>query len=138
MMENEIVWATDGEAFTSSSKEEAIDKLHFDNTSDLLGETLYYGNATKPNVSILVGADDVIEMLGERAYDNYGEWAQIFPDLSKNDIKDKAAMDALNTYLKAWITENCPVNFWQVENVQKYTITQEDADKYAEYCSTLP
>lgn len=129
-MENEIVWATDGEAFTSSSKEEAIDNLYFDNPSDLLGETLYYGNATKPNVSILVDADDVIEMLGERAYDNYGEWAETFPDLSKNDIKDKAAIDALDAYLKAWITENCPVNFWTVENVQKYTITQEDVDEY--------
>lgn len=129
-MENEIAWSIDEELFNLSSKEEAIDSLFCNDTDDLVGRTIYFGKAIAPDVSCLVDADDIIEMLGERAYDNYGEWAESFPDLSKNDIKDKAAIDSLNAYLKAWITENCPVNFWQVENVQKYAITQEDADEH--------
>lgn len=133
-MENEIVWSIDEESFTLSSKDEAIDSLFCDNPQDLMGRVIYFGTSHAPDVSSLVDASDIIEMLGERAYDNYGEWAETFPDLSKNDIKDKAAIDALNAYLSSWITENCPVTFWSVENVEKYIITQEDVDEYFQHC----
>lgn len=130
----EIVWASDEENFTHDSMYEALENcvgwVNGEAIPPEVGTVLYFGEAVAPNVSKLVDSDDIIDMLRDRAYDNYGEWAENFADLSKNDKKDKKAIDKLDKFLQKWITENCPVTFYTVKNVQQYVVTHEDVDEW--------
>lgn len=120
-MDDNIVWSTNEEDFIFQSKHEAVERCSCDSERDeLVGQTIWYGEASKPDVSTIVSADDIIEMLSERAYDNHGEWAEDFPDV------DKKAVKLLDNYLKKWISKYCDVTFYSVENVKEYVITEED------------
>jgi hypothetical protein len=85
------------------------------------GSTVYVGEAESPSYKQLCSADDVIEMMGERAYDVGGEWAEDFPDVTKEAVQE---LDAL---LLAWMQKHCHINFWTVNNVKPYVLTEEDA-----------
>lgn len=118
---NEIAWSSDEESFNLDNKWEAIEDIARDyDRKELLGRVVWYGQTTKPDVSTLVDADEVIEMLGERAYDNHGEWAWDFPNVS-----DKAKK-LLDNYLQKWIKKHTEVTFWTVKDIKEYVITEED------------
>ncbi len=59
-------------------------------------------------------------MLGERAYDDVGEFAEDWPD-----VPDEARQE-LDELLSAWISKHCTATFYRVRNVIEYQITAEE------------
>ncbi|WP_222833265.1 hypothetical protein [Pseudomonas sp. SC3(2021)] len=55
------------------------------------------------NDNLAVG--DIIEMLGERAYDDVGEVAEDWPDVSAE------ARQELDAILGAWVSKHCAATF---------------------------
>lgn len=109
-------WSADEENFRYDSLAELLD-----NHENLLaGNTVYVGEAHVPAYKQFCDADDVIQMMGERAYDIAGEYAEDFPDVTEE------ATAELNALLLAWMETHCPVNFWTVKNVKPYVITEAD------------
>lgn len=128
----DIVWSFNGEDYTYDTKQEMIESAYFyDHVNSKwvgpqVGDKVYSGKIVMAQVRQLVDADDIIEMLNERAYDNFGEYAESWPDLSMNDIKDKKAVELLNKYLKNWVKKYCPVNFYNIVEVEEHILSEED------------
>lgn len=114
--EPNIVWSRNGEDFNYDSLADLIE-----NEGDELavGDVVSFGVAVSPSTDF-VRADDVIEMIGERAYDIAGEHADDFPGVTDG------AKNELACFLAAWQEKHCAPTFWTVKNVEDYTITAED------------
>jgi len=116
--EPRIVWSANGEDFREDSLGELLD-----NNDDLEpGRTVYFGNAVPPTNEYLCDASDILETIGNRAYDFGGEYAEDFPDATQDAIAE------LETFIAGWITKNCPPTFYQVEKIQQRMLTAEDFD----------
>jgi hypothetical protein len=112
-------WSADGEMFNYSSLGDLLDS-----DDDLWpGRVVYKGMSVEINPKTLCDADDVIELIGDRAGDFAGEAADDYPPTIS-----KAAKDWLNTILKAWIVSNAPVTFWSVKGVTEVPLTVDDFD----------
>lgn len=85
-------------------------------------DTVWTGIAQDFDTSSLIDASDIIDMLSERAYDNLGECAEDFPNVSKEAIKE------LNDFLKDWIRKHDSTPYYIVKNVEEIILTQEDID----------
>ncbi len=122
--DGDIVWSTDEETFNYDEKYEAVDALYSYVDGKYIpaqvGDKIYYGTAVALDVSNLIDADDIIEMLGERAWDNCGEFADGYPDVSKKE------RDLLDNYLKRWVKKYCKPTFYNVKDIKEYVITEED------------
>lgn len=93
----------DGECKT---REEAIKEGRL----ELPEGDLYVISGTKPPASRFIhDADYIIEAMGERAYDECGECAEEFPD-----VTDEAKAE-LNAFLDAWADKHCEVRFWMAD-----------------------
>lgn len=108
-------WSVDDEFFKYESLGDLIDSNDIE-----VGHTVYRGRPAPVEPKDLIDADDIIEMLGERAQDTVGEAAEDYPDVS-----DEAAAE-LDDILKAWVTKHCQPRFYRVTDVQPYVITEED------------
>ncbi len=92
------------------------------------GEHVWVGaNTTFDAASIVrdcITAERVIEMLQEHAYDNIGDGAEDWPDISQeaHDAMDEALVAAIAPFL------DTPL-FWLVENPEQVEITQELYDE---------
>lgn len=122
-------WSVDEEQYNFGSKEEVIDYLwhdSFDSTGVfLVGQKIFQAEAVHPKASRFVpDVCWVLEEMGNSAWDECGEWAEDFPDCSKE------AQKLLTNYLKRWADKYCKVTFFNVTNVKPYEITQEDVDQY--------
>ena len=71
-------------------------------------------------------AEDIIENAAERAYEEGGDYAEGFGDVSKEAIAE------LQELLSAWANKHCSVNFYTVHNAKKLTVTAEQAAEYVE------
>lgn len=109
-------WSANNEDF---NYEELSDLL--DSNDDLKpGDTVYRAEAHPPKLKSLVDADWVIEQIGEMAYEIGGEYADDYPDVSKEQA---AKLQAL---LEQWLSE-CPApTFWQVRGSEPYVLTEGD------------
>lgn len=117
--EREIVWSVDQETFNWDSLGEALDLL--DGMDELaVGRIVWFGEAERPNPVQYFDADDLIEAVGNRGYDDGCEWAEAYPKVS-----DEARAE-LDQFLSAWLTKYCQPTFWRVRNVKEYTITEAD------------
>jgi len=110
------VWSADEESFCHTS---LVDLLDSDD-SIIEGSTVWCGDADKPSASELIDADDVIELLASRAADVGGEWAEDYPDVTK---EAKGELEAL---LWSWVEKHCKPEFWSVTNAEKYVVTADD------------
>lgn len=109
-------WSLNDEGFSHDSLSELLD-----NYPDLkAGAQVFTGMAVYPALSRLIDSDDVIDQMGDRAYDIAGEYADGYPDVS---AEDKAELDAL---LEGWIKKACPPDFYEVRDVHTYVITEQD------------
>jgi hypothetical protein len=117
MKMSDIVWSRDDEVFNDESLRDLIDSNDFD-----VGDTVYFGTKTDPS-SQWVFADDVIEMIGNYAYDNLGSLAEDYPNVSDDAKKE---LDAL---LKQWQEKNCAPDFYAVRDSKKYVLTEKDLGK---------
>ena len=109
-------WSADEELFNCDSLGELLDE-----NDDLeVGASVWKGEKFPINTAGYVDADDVIEMLGERAYDDVGEFAEDWPD-----VPDEARQE-LDLLLSEWISKHCIATFYRVRNVVEYKLTAED------------
>lgn len=94
------------------------------------GAVIYRGTSLKQDPSyFLPDVDDVINHMANQAHDN-SEYADNFPDLTE---EQQAEIDSLLDPLRAWVDRNCEVRFYEVNDIEPYTITAEDvaaADAY--------
>lgn len=120
----EIFYSADGETYNHSEIEDAIDELYCNTLEDetIVGNVIYYGVGIRPEPIKLCDAVDIIDTLGNRAYDWGGEYADDFPNVSKE------ATDELNELLKGWYNKHLSVNFWKIDTktIKEYIITEED------------
>lgn len=114
--EPNIVWSRNGNDFDY----ESLDDLINNEGDDLaVGDVVSFGTAMTPGTNF-VYADDVIEMIGDRAYDIAGEHADDFPSVTDE------AKNELASFLAAWQEKHCAPTFWVVGNAEDYTITAEE------------
>lgn len=87
------------------------------------GDVIFAGESKKLDTKVLFDADDLVDMIADRAYDNIGEASEGFGFLTKEDRAE------LDRELAVLIDKYFPQNFYQVVNVQEYTITEEDVNE---------
>ena len=108
-------WSHDGERFSYDTLGELLDCNELQ-----VGDTVYTGDGETPDPAGWVDADDIIEQLACRAYDDCGEVAEDYPEVSK---EAKAELESL---LEAWVRKHCTPTFYMIKDVQEYVITAED------------
>lgn len=115
-------WSSNGEDFNSDSLEDLLDiNDHLE-----VGDTVWKADAVKPDPTSYVSASDVIELISERASDDGGEYAEDFPDVSKE------AATELDELLAGWIKKHCAEpRFYLVLNPAEYTLTADDLSRAA-------
>jgi hypothetical protein len=109
-------WSRDEENFSYESLGELLDSH-----DDLkVGDVVYVGRGVVPDPGDWTDAEDVLEQLACRAGDECGEFADDYPEASKE------AKDELNALLAAWARKHCTPTFYVIKNVRQYEITAED------------
>jgi hypothetical protein len=109
------VWSVDGESFIHNSLGNLLE-TH----AAAVGSVVYVGDAIKPTVEQIIDARDVIELIADRGGDLGGEWAEDFPDVTK---EAESELDAL---LRQWFEKHCEVTFYTVENIRAHTVAGGD------------
>lgn len=114
--EKRYVYALDGENFIFESEEEVVEEAQEE------GYSTYSKGVVKPILPHhLIDANDVIEMIGERAWDIAGEWADDFPDVTKE------AKGELEQFLHQWVEKHCTPSFYLVEEVEEIEVPPKEA-----------
>ncbi|KVE34252.1 hypothetical protein [Burkholderia sp. TSV86] len=114
----QTVWSANNEDFSCDELCGLLD-MHDDLT---VGNVVFVGEAKSIPAKHLCDADDVINLIGERAYDEVGEYADDYPDVTAEAI---AELDAL---LAGWIEKHAKPTFYKVVNVREYTIAAADME----------
>ena len=109
-------WSANDELFNCDSLSELLDE----NDELEVGATVWRGEKSPINITGYIDAGDIIEMLGERAYDDVGEFAEDWPDVPD------AARQELEELLSTWVSKHCTATFYRVRNVVEYQITVAD------------
>lgn len=113
-----VTWSRDNEYFSCDALDELLD-MHDDLAVD---DVVFFGDVAPIPVKHLCDADGVIEMIGERAYDQVGEFADGYPDVTP---EAKAELEAL---LADWIEKHAKPTFYSVINVREHIITAADME----------
>lgn len=110
-------WSDNDEDFRHESIEELLD------SNDQLkpGDCVYVGDTVRPDPATYLDADDVINQVADRGYDDGGEYADGYPDSVSEEAKAQ-----LNRFLSAWLRTHCAPRFYQVKNSRPYTLTAAD------------
>ncbi|MGQ7245486.1 hypothetical protein ACUN9V_18760 [Salinicola sp. V024] len=112
-------WSLNDEKYRWTSLEELVD----DNDDIEAGATVYRADPVRHTGSGYIdNSADVIERMGEQAYDQVGEFADDYPNPSPE------AMRLLESFMKSWADEHCPPSFYAVENSRPYVIQQSDLE----------
>ncbi|WAS56238.1 hypothetical protein MK974_24370 [Burkholderia ambifaria] len=111
-------WSRDNEYFSCDALEELLDM--YDDLA--VGDVVFYGDVAPIPIKRPCDADDVIDMIGERAYDEVGEAADGYPDIAP---EAKAELEALVT---GWIEKHAKPTFYSVINVREHIITAVDME----------
>lgn len=115
------VYGDNDEVFSSFDHETELSAVTdaLDNYAD--AETIYVGQVKTLNVRRMIRADYLLENIGERAYDDVGEAAEHWPELSKDQQAE------LEGIIADYILSKSPADFYSVENVRVYTREQAEA-----------
>jgi hypothetical protein len=89
-----------------------------------VGTEYYEGDTVQNSASQYFCVDSLLDSVGEQAYDDAGEYAEDFPEVSAEKREE------LNKMVSSWLDANCKVNFYTVQNVEKKFISQEDVDDF--------
>lgn len=111
-------FSIDGERYLTGDKKEAMQWL-IDEKKLIVGNSYFLGKSKPPLPSSLFDVEDMLYQMQERAYD-ITEYAEDFPDLSEEKRKE------LETLVSKWLDENIEVNFFEVEDITQFKITEED------------
>lgn len=115
--EPDYVWSRNNEDFPYRDLGELIDCEELE-----AGDVVYFGIAKGfLPANFVPDAGWVIDVMGDRAYDQVGEHADDWPTPSTE------ACEELTSFLKEWANKHCgPCQFYTVGQAQEYTITEED------------
>lgn len=95
------------------------------------GAVIARGVVVRPDASdFLPDADDIVNHMANSANDEHSEFCDGFPDVSDAAT---AELEVALGALKAWADKHCAVTFYQVVQIDNYTVTAEDrtaADQY--------
>jgi hypothetical protein len=109
-------WSRDEENFSYESLGELLDSH-----DDLeIGDVVYVGRRIVPDPGDWTDAEEVLEQLACRAVDDCGEFADDYPEASKE------AKAELNALLATWARKHCIPTFYMIKDVREYEITAED------------
>lgn len=86
------------------------------------GDLVYEGQSEPVKASKLFDADDLVDMLADRMYDEVGECSDGWPFVTKEILEE------VNKELQQIIDKHFPPNFYRVVNVQQYEITEQDVE----------
>lgn len=111
----EEAWSLNGEEYTHDSLAELITDEEIE-----AGATVWRGTARRPDPADYVDAEDVIDAIAERAWQEAGEFAEGYPNVSDE------AREQLQAMLESWAREHARPDFFLVEDGKKYTVTAED------------
>ena len=114
--ENPTYWSDNEEDWNCCCLSDLLDG----NDELKAGDTVYFGTVVTPPATAFISADDVLEMMGERAYDNFGEHAKDFPCVT---AEAKAELEAM---LSDWVNRHCHTTFCRITDVTEYVLTEED------------
>ncbi|AIP12505.1 gp45 [Burkholderia pseudomallei] len=112
------VRSKDNEFFSCDALDELLD-MHDELA---VGDVVFYGDVEPIPIVRLCDANDVIDMIGDRAYDEVGEAADGYPDIAPE------AKAELETLLSGWIEKHAKPTFYSVVNVSEYVITAADVE----------
>ncbi|OMW26137.1 hypothetical protein [Burkholderia pseudomallei] len=112
------VWSKDNEFFSCDALDELLD-MHDELA---VGDVVFYGDVEPIPIVHLCDANDVIDMISDRAYDEVGEAADGYPDIAP---EAKAELEML---LSGWIEKHAKPTFYSVVNVSEYVITAADVE----------
>ncbi|KVL90959.1 hypothetical protein WT02_23230 [Burkholderia stagnalis] len=116
----QIVWSHDGEWYSADSLDDLLDTY-----SDLAaGNVVHVGEKKLIEPHELIDADDVIDRMGDRAYEAAGEYADGYP---LDTVNDEAKAE-LNALLAAWIEKHAKPMFYLVEKSREHVITESDME----------
>lgn len=128
IMSKQIIWSKDEDIWDNApeSKSEVLQDV-YDSCEEVLqvGTIIYYGYRVQPS-RVFIDADEVIEMIGNAACDNGGDWAWDYPDVSVEQKKE------LQDFLVKWQEQFTP-EWYEVKNVQEYVVTEEDLKEVTVY-----
>lgn len=111
-------WSRDNEYFSCDALDELLD-MHDDLA---VGDVVFVGDVAPIPLKRLCNVGYVIEMIGERAYDEVGEAADSYPNVTPDA---KAELEAL---LTGWIEKHAKPTFYSVINVREHKITAADME----------
>lgn len=114
------VWSKDSEFFTCDGLDELLD-MHDDLA---VGDVVHVGEVAPLEQRHLCDADDVLDTMADRAYDQCGETADGYP----YDIVNDEGKAALNALLSEWIERHAKPTFYSVINVREHVITAADME----------
>jgi hypothetical protein len=123
MIAPDLCYSLDEETFNYQDLADVLQALD-DQGALVEGATFYEGEAVRHAPSYYFDIDSLIEGMGERAYDDAGEYADTFPDLTKEKSVE------LQTLIETWLDANVEVRFYAVRDTRKATVT---ADMLAEH-----
>ena len=112
-----IYWSQNGETFCAESLGELIWDYDIQE-----GCTVYFGESEPFEASNFASgaADGVIELIGDRALDEAGEFADDYPNVTADARKD------LQDFIDQWAEKHCKPDFWIVKNVKEHVVTSDD------------
>jgi hypothetical protein len=94
------------------------------------GTVIYRGKIRRNKASSYVpDSDDIWQHMNERAADE-SEFADNFPEIDADQMKE---LDKLMEPVGAWFDRHCSVGFYEVHEIQPYTVTAEDVAAAAAY-----
>lgn len=117
-------YSRDEECFTETNEMDIVWEIISDQTSpsEAIGYTYYKGESYKPSPSSLFNMDRMAEDMQERAYDEYGEWAEDY--LAGENLYE------LQKIIETWLDDNIPVSFFAVKDVVQKSVTKEMVEEY--------
>lgn len=113
----EITWSANGEDWHNEDLSELI--TSYDELQ--AGSTVYFGTKRYLDPAGFVDPDSLISSMNDNAScSDAGEWVDDWPQASKE------AMANLGSFLRGWARANCPSDFYLVDGVTSYTLTEAD------------
>jgi hypothetical protein len=116
-MEKDIKWSHNREVFNCESKRDVIESHGAE-----VGDVIYFGEVDDIDPSEYADADDVIDRMSDRSYDDMSEFANGYPEVSPE------AKAELQEALNKWAREHCQPTFYRIINIQEYTVTASDIE----------
>ncbi|MDR1902054.1 MAG: hypothetical protein LBQ88_07235 [Treponema sp.] len=121
---NEKVFSLDGENYNITDRDELIEGLmclyNTQNKLDLIGKEYFEGDPVKPAARDFVNVDSIVDSINENAYENHREWAEDWPDLTREE------KDRLEDLIVRFLEEKAPPSFYGIENSVAKKIMAED------------